>query len=204
MKDKKRFARFLGTVFVFIPLFVAATPGADPVEADTLFVTQKGELAAVAPAEDTSFVTLQADKKPCASEAHRAFDFWIGEWTVTAPSRPGWSAQSSITRHNDGCSIHEAYHAAGGYRGSSINFYDQADQNWHQAWIDNQGVPLYLRGGPKDGGMVLSDSSNRITWTALDDGRVRQHWESTTDKGGTWSTAFDGYYERRSDVTYKE
>jgi hypothetical protein len=37
----------------------------------------------------------------------------------------------------------------------------------------------------------------RITWTPLPDGRVRQHWESTTDGGRTWSTVFDGYYTRR-------
>ena len=38
----------------------------------------------------------------------------------------------------------------------------------------------------------------RITWTPLDGGRVRQHWESTTDGGKTWVTAFDGLYTRRA------
>lgn len=37
----------------------------------------------------------------------------------------------------------------------------------------------------------------RIAWTPLPDGRVRQHWESSTDAGANWSTAFDGYYTRR-------
>jgi len=298
MKDKKRCTRFLGAVFVFIQLCVVAAPGADQVEADTLFVAQQWVPAALAYAalvkqepvnprfwyrlgrsqlelsqypeaiaslenvlennpdeqvsnrtlfsltrayagagnrtqtlaklealvqadlkiysavssapelaryvDDAAFVPLLEQLKPCGTQTHRAFDFWLGEWTVTAPSRPGWSAQSSITRHNDGCSIHEAYHAAGGFQGSSINFYDEADQKWHQTWIDNQGGALYLVGDRKDGEMVLSDSGNRITWTALDDGRVRQHWESTTDDGETWTTAFDGYYVRRSDAMRHE
>ena len=34
----------------------------------------------------------------------------------------------------------------------------------------------------------------RITWSKLDGGRVRQLWESSTDDGRTWSVAFDGTY----------
>ena len=50
--------------------------------------------------------------------------------------------------------------------------------------------------------MVLATTADpqsvqRITWTPLDDGRVRQHWEATTDGGKAWSTVFDGYYARR-------
>ncbi len=134
--------------------------------------------------------------KPCGEE-NRAFDFWIGEWRVTAPGRGSWYADSSITVSNDGCSIHEHYVSQGGYTGSSINFYDKASGKWHQTWIDNQGAPLYLDGGVVDGKMILSDSNSRITWSLESDGRVRQLWESTSDQGTTWTTAFDGYYERK-------
>ena len=49
--------------------------------------------------------------------------------------------------------------------------------------------------------MVLGTTADpkqidRTTWTPLEDGRVRQHWESTTDGGKSWSTVFDGYYSR--------
>jgi hypothetical protein len=196
MKDRRRLTRFFGTGLVLTSLCVTAAPGVDPVEADQQSIDEQLEPAAVLSAEGASDANSQEQKRPCSSTAYRAFDFWVGEWTVTMPSRQGWSAQSVISRHNDGCSIHEAYHAAGGYRGSSINFFDQTDQKWHQTWIDNQGGALYLQGGPIEGGMVLSDPGNRITWIALDDGRVRQHWESTTDGGATWTTAFDGYYAR--------
>ena len=199
MKDRRRLTRLFGTALILSSLCVTAAPGVDPVEAGQPSMNEQQELAAVASADGASAANSQEQKKPCSSKAYRAFDFWVGEWIVTVPSRQGWSAQSVISRHNDGCSIHEDYHAAGGYQGSSINFYDQSDEKWHQTWIDNQGGALYLRGGPIEGGMVLSDSGNRITWTSLGDGRVRQHWEATTDGGATWTTAFDGYYARSSE-----
>ena len=136
--------------------------------------------------------------KPCTGSDYRAFDFWLGEWEVTTPARAGWQASSSITLSNDGCSIQERYSTPSGYAGSSINFYDATRQVWHQTWVDNQGGPLYLDGGFANGTMVLSDDSNRITWSVQPDGRVRQHWESSSDEGKSWSTAFDGFYRRRA------
>lgn len=133
--------------------------------------------------------------RPCGSESHRAFDFWIGEWKVTSPARAGWVAQSSITVGNDGCSIHEAYRSQG-YTGNSINFYDASDEKWHQTWIDNQGAALYLSGDITEGRMVLANENSRITWSMQPDGKVRQLWEATPDEGKTWNVAFDGYYER--------
>ena len=134
--------------------------------------------------------------KPCNSENHRAFDFWLGEWEVNVPGRTGARPQSSITLENDGCSVHEFYRTASGYQGRSINFYDQSTDSWHQTWIDNQGGALYLEGKATENGMVLADDNNRITWTDQTDQRVRQHWESTEDGGKTWSTLFDGFYQK--------
>lgn len=43
---------------------------------------------------------------------------------------------------------------------------------------------------------MMSDGADQITWTPLGDGRIRQHWQVSNDEGKTFSTAFDGYYER--------
>ena len=59
-----------------------------------------------------------------------------------------------------------------------------------------------------DGKMILSGETvdtekpggkvdNRISWQPLPDGRVRQLWETSADKGRTWATSFDGYYTRQ-------
>ena len=134
--------------------------------------------------------------KSCSSKEHRAFDFWIGEWTVATKDKTKPPAKSSITLSNDGCSIHERYETPGGFSGNSINFYDAKNKKWHQTWIDNQGAPLYLDGEFKKGSMILSDGVNRITWTLLKDGRVNQRWDITKDKGKTWQTIFDGFYSK--------
>lgn len=146
-----------------------------------------------------AFNAIVETLKPCQTDAHRAFDFWVGDWQVTSPNRPGWVARNRITLANLGCSLHEHYDTRGGYTGQSINFLDSNSGRWHQTWIDNQGSPLYLEGGPVNDTMVLSDQSNRVTWSQLPDGRVRQHWQSTADGGQTWTTAFDGYYQRSAD-----
>jgi len=66
---------------------------------------------------------------------------------------------------------------------------------------------LTLTGGLVTGKMVMEQREpaaadgkiqvQRITWTPLEDGRVRQQWEVSNDGGATWKTAFDGYYARR-------
>ena len=150
-------------------------------------------------AANPEYQALLETLKPCNTEAHRAFDFWIGEWIVTIPAMPGRTANSSITLSNNGCSIHEHYRTPTGYTGNSINFFDSTANKWHQTWIDNQGTPLYLDGNPQDGKMVLANENSRITWTALPDGRVRQHWQQTSDGGETWNTSFDGYYHKPED-----
>lgn len=133
---------------------------------------------------------------PCANENHRAFDFWLGEWSVNSPNQKTHPSHSSITRSNDGCSIHERYTTAGGFTGNSINFYDKKNNKWHQTWIDNQGAPLYLDGNFINGSMVLSDGKNRISWSLLDNHQVNQVWEITEDGGKTWKKIFDGFYSR--------
>jgi len=151
---------------------------------------------------DPRFSTLMEPHKPCNSPEFRQFDFWLGEWNVKSQASAGPGSQSRITRINGGCTILEQYTTPLGYEGSSLNFYDAQRKLWHQTWIDNQGGALYLEGALDGGSMVLATTSSteniqRITWTPLDDGRVRQHWEATTDAGKTWSTVFDGYYSKR-------
>jgi tetratricopeptide (TPR) repeat protein len=119
--------------------------------------------------------------------------------TLMEPHRPCNSPEFI----NGGCTILEQYTTPLGYEGTSLNFYDAQRKLWHQTWIDNQGGALYLEGALKGDSMVLSttagkDSIQRITWTPLDDGRVRQHWEATTDAGKTWATVFDGYYAKHA------
>lgn len=141
---------------------------------------------------------------PCDSPDHRAFDFWLGDWRVTTPEGKVAGTNHIISQYG-GCVLHEHYVTGRGYSGESLNTYDASRGVWHQTWVDNAGTLLLLEGGIKDGKMVLEGETrgkdskitrHRISWTANEDGSVRQHWQSTNEKG-EWQTAFDGRYTKK-------
>ena len=147
----------------------------------------------------------QDEPGPCAAGEHRQFDFWLGRWT--AYSKDGRKQGTNhLHKIMDGCGMQENWvGASGDFEGTSYNFYMPEKGKWHQTWVDNSGGRLLLEGGFNDGRMRLRGSRpgkdgtrviDRITWTPLPDGRVRQHWQASGDGGKTWSEVFDGYYQR--------
>jgi len=58
--------------------------------------------------------------------------------------------------------------------------------------LDANAMVMEGRGKARDGG----DIEHKITWTPLEDGRVKQHWEMSRDGGATWTDAFVGFYSR--------
>jgi hypothetical protein len=142
---------------------------------------------------------------PCSAPNYREFDFWLGEWEVRDPQGQV-TGQSSITSILGGCVLKESYTGRPPYRGESYNVYDARTKRWHQSWVDNGGLLALFDGGLQNGAMVLEGEGadqngtpfrSRMTFTPLPDGRVRQHWERSSDHGTTWSTMFDGHYSKR-------
>ncbi|HEX4823793.1 MAG TPA: hypothetical protein VFV19_05745 [Candidatus Polarisedimenticolaceae bacterium] len=143
-------------------------------------------------------------QKPCSAPENRQFDFWLGEWNVTN-AQGARAGSNRITAEEQGCVLHEHWSGAKGGTGQSFNLYDATDGKWHQIWVDSQGGLLQLSGGIVDGKMVLEGPGrgsksepviNRIVWTKLDGGRVRQTWTVSSDDGKTWTTSFDGIYAK--------
>jgi len=143
--------------------------------------------------ETDGYAAAAAALTPCNSPEYHQFDFWAGSWEVYAPNGQ-MVGRNVIEPVLDGCGLQESWVGAAGSKGHSYNFYDAARDQWHQTWIDDSGNPLYLDGDLENDRMVLSDGTNRISWTPLPNGHVRQHWETTADGGSTWTTAFDGEY----------
>ena len=145
----------------------------------------------------------KAPPKPCTTPEYRQFDFWVGDWDVYAKDQ--LAGTNSIERVYDSCALRENYASKGGYTGGSWNIYNASTRQWHQTWVDSTGTLLQMDGGMKDGSMILSGKReakngtviDRITWTPLESGHVRQHWELSADDGQTWQTLFDGEYQRR-------
>jgi hypothetical protein len=143
----------------------------------------------------------------CQGPEYRQFDFWIGVWDVFGP-KGAKVGDSRIELFGNGCALLENWSGGSGFSGKSLNMYDAADKQWHQAWVDSSGSRLMLDGGLVDGKMVLAADAadparpgkmirQRITWTPNADGSVRQLWESSIDAGKTWTVAFDGKYVKR-------
>src|SRR5256714_10092690 len=141
----------------------------------------------------------------CTAPEFRQFDFWLGKWTVTNPQTGKETGASEITRVSEGCAIREQWTSANGQGGMSINYYDAADQQWHQDWVGADGTILHLRGKLAGNVMVMTGETktikgsalNRITWTPLDGGKVKQEWATSSDNGQTWQTSFVGIYAKR-------
>jgi hypothetical protein len=141
----------------------------------------------------------------CYPEA-RQFDFWLGKWEAYGPEGQ-LAGTNMIVALQDSCLIQENWTSKGGsFTGTSYNFYDSKSKQWRQLWIDNQGGSLRLKGAFENGSMVLSSEelpnkenkpqTDRITWTPQKDGSVRQLWETTVDRGKTWTVVFDGLYKK--------
>jgi len=140
----------------------------------------------------------------CEENQYREFDFWLGQWQVTAPSSKQPS-HNTITQINNGCGLLEEYITPSGYQGKSLNIFDSQTQQWHQTWIDNTGYLLRLSGGLIEGSMVMTGETkdkdgnpvlNKITWTPKQNGDVKQHWQTSKNQGEVWQTVFDGLYSK--------
>lgn len=145
---------------------------------------------------------------------YRAFDFWIGDWEVT-----GLDGQvlgtNRITKEADGCLILERWRSANGGEGWSMNMFDPLAGTWRQVWSSRNLLIDYAGGSKETGVMVLegtlinlaqeAPSPFRGTWTAQEDGSVRQHFEifsappNTPDAGPQWRDWFIGIYRPRAE-----
>lgn len=152
-----------------------------------------------------TFITKQVFAN-CQTAEYRQFDFWLGTWQVTNKLNKNISS-NKVSSINNGCGLLEEYTTESGYQGKSLNIYDQTDGLWHQTWVDTSGLRLVLAGRwqEKQGNMVLEGKGydknmlellNKIIWTPLDNGTIRQQWLQSRDQGKTWQSIFDGIYRK--------
>ena len=161
-------------------------------------------LALSALAQSPTPANSPAPTPACQAQEFRQFDFWLGKWKVIG-QKGGQVGSSEISRVSEGCAVREQWTAANGQGGTSINYYDEADHQWHQDWVGGDGTILHLHGRREGNAMVLNGNiqgakgpvMNRITYTPLPDGKVKQEWTISTDNGASWKTSFLGIYEKQ-------
>ena len=154
--------------------------------------------------DDAEFQKLLEKMAPCQSPEYRQFDFWIGDWEVSAPNGPS-AGHNLVTLEQDGCLLVEHWTAtSGGQTGTSFNYYDVRDKKWHQLYLDNSGnagaFPA-MAGNLVDGKMVLLTDEkqmpvSRWTWYVLEPGKVRQMAEQSSDGQKTWNIVWDSVYTK--------
>jgi hypothetical protein len=139
----------------------------------------------------------------CNEEVHRRFDFWLGRWVVHTEDGK-LAGHNHIERAHAGCAVLEHWRSAKGGGGTSTNYYDPEKKKWVQNWIDARGSVIQLEGDLRGDEMVLEGryvkadgtvEKMRGVWTPLDDGRVRQRFETSRD-GESWQLWFEGFYTR--------
>ena len=166
-------------------------------------ITLSALSAAIAPAVFAQQTNGPA--QPCRDAVHRQLDFWVGEWEVQGPKGKTAGASSVQLILND-CVVFENWTGASGYTGKSFNLYDATARKWKQFWVDDRGGMLEFTGEFRDGAMRYEGQSiaqdgkpvmDRLTFFPLAEGRVRQLWEQSADKGKTWNVVFDGTYIRK-------
>ena len=139
----------------------------------------------------------------CPGPVFRQFDFWIGDWNVSDAGGK-LIGRDRVERRYGGCALEEHWTSVDGGTGASLSIYDLSRKLWHQTWVDSTGTLVVLEGGFKDGRMEMTGVmtgadgkrvQDRMTWTPRD-GKVRQHWETSSDGGKTWETVFDAVYTK--------
>jgi hypothetical protein len=146
----------------------------------------------------------QAPPPACNAPAFHSLDFWVGQWEVS-DTGGHVIAHSTIGRSISGCSITEHWQPLRGPDGESISWYTAADSTWHQQWVGGGGWIARFAGWYRDGVVTIVETEsslpaaagkNRMSYTLLPDGRVKQWQDNSTDGGRTWTTQFVGYYRR--------
>lgn len=137
---------------------------------------------------------------PCADNAYRQFDFWVGNWDVVDADRPGIIvAHARVEAILNGCVLHEVYVDTDGHKGESFSIYDATRKTWHQSWVTDRGQLLTIEGHLQGAAMILEGTDHLPDGTPR---RVRGEWRSenhgvrevaarSTDGGATWVPWFD-------------
>ena len=164
-------------------------------------------LSALPAAAQTGTPATQPQKPPASpcktTPEYRQFDFWVGEW---APQNKAGKTvgTSSIQLILGDCVIFENSNTPL-QSGKSFSIYDSTDHKWHQSWVTDRGVRTEYEGGLVDGKMVLvaktsaggKETLQRMTYSRLPNGDVRQYGDSSTDGGKSWTPSFDFTYVRK-------
>lgn len=158
-----------------------------------------------------SAAAAQTPPPPCQDDVYRDFDFWVGEWIVTAVNAQGETVKAGenvITKEENGCLLVERWTNVQGGTGQSYNFYDPGAEKWRQVWV-SPGITIDYAGGLNDEGAMALEGEIayhsgitapfRGTWTLNEDASVTQYFQQYDAEKEEWADWFTGTYRRKDD-----
>ena len=142
-----------------------------------------------------------------SSDGANQFDFWLGEWDLTwADNGRGHNSISKILGDRV---IREKFTTLQDdevppFQGMSVSIYNEAENQWKQTWVDNQGNYLDFIGGfAHDKMMLIRDAvvddkpiKQRMVWYNIQPDAFDWAWERSEDQGDTWQTLWLIHYVR--------
>ena len=153
-----------------------------------------------------SLADAQSDQLDSAT-----YDFWVGKWDAKWENANGTtgSGTNHIFKVLDGTVIEENFAitegAQAGFLGKSLSVMD-ANNQWHQAWVDNQGGYYDFIGEvvgekkifktklvEKDGKKIIQ----RMVFYDIKKDSFTWDWEGTQDGGETWKLLWRINYTRQ-------
>jgi tetratricopeptide (TPR) repeat protein len=149
---------------------------------------------------------LMAAVKPCASRPeYAAFDFWVGEWEQQ--NRDGAVVGSTtVKRILENCVLHELTVNPKGYVAQAFHYFDPSLGKWRQTYADTRAGFSHWVGESRTGEMRYqgeissaagANTLGRSLFTRIDENRIRQVFEVSSDGGKTWTVSWDGFYVRK-------
>ena len=165
-------------------------------------------LAAAAAAAGPAAAQQAPDPDVCRDRPEsRQLDFWIGTWDVYHPETGAKLGVNTIEPMLNDCALMENWTSERGTSGKSLNFWDPQRKTWRQIWVDAFGNVLdYREGEYRDralhfSGITISPQGDttlqKLIFHSVSPDTVRQVFESSKDRGATWSTDWVGIYVRR-------
>ncbi len=148
---------------------------------------------------------VYANAFPCTSDdRYKKLDFWVGAWNIYDRNE-NLIAHSNISKREGGCTVFEDYRTLTGFVGSSINYFDDADEMQKQIWIDlNNSITRYQEVASDRDSLIMlaqrdSVNFNRMVFVHSANGdTVRQTFQNSPDAGKTWTNGFFGKYVRQT------
>lgn len=148
---------------------------------------------------------------PCDDPEFTQFDFWIGDWDVTATGTGVRQGTSHIAKEMGGCVVWENWSSAGSpYFGKSYNTYNVNLKRWEQYWVDNFAGVMFFHGNLRDGVMDYWTDDvaqagggtllRHLQFFNLGSGKVRQFSQGSTDGGKTWNVEYDLTYTKHPEA----